>query len=208
MVGAGEVGWLGSRSGPGRKYLGMGQFAGQAAANAWDAQCGAFQGGKAAHIRSRGRWRCGWIPGRRPPTLFAMRHGMLPSLGTISPKPRSAGEARASHTLRTTRVGAPASPAPLQCPSTRGGLRRRGRPHVQSTPRTNIESPCARRHPAGTLRRTPKPPICRLAPRSGRNSHVGSDCCPNAAAPSGGWPAQSHDPRRHKPERSHFHGIA
>jgi len=32
----------------------------------------------------------------RPPTLSAMRHGMLPGRGTISPKPRSAGEARAS----------------------------------------------------------------------------------------------------------------
>ncbi len=64
--------------------------------NARDARCGAFQGGKAAHIRGRERWRCGWIPGRRPPTLFAMRHGMLPGRGTIRAKPRSAGEARAS----------------------------------------------------------------------------------------------------------------
>ena len=32
----------------------------------------------------------------RLPTLFAMRHGMLPGRGTIRPKSRSAGEARAS----------------------------------------------------------------------------------------------------------------
>jgi hypothetical protein len=44
-----------------------------------------------------------------------------PGPGTISPKPRSAGEARASYCLRTNRVGAIASPAPLHYPSTRGG---------------------------------------------------------------------------------------
>ena len=39
----------------------------------------------------------GGCPVTGHPCFPAMRHGMLPSPGTISPKPRSAGEARASY---------------------------------------------------------------------------------------------------------------
>jgi hypothetical protein len=116
------VGWFGSRSGPGLKYLGMGHFGGQAAVNARDVRCRAFQGARPPCIRRLeevGNAGSPGLPGR--PRSTAMRHGMLPSPGTISPKPRSAGEARASYCLRTTRVGAIASPAPLHYPSTRGG---------------------------------------------------------------------------------------
>ena len=46
-----EVGWFGSRPGPGRKYLGMGRFAGQAAGNARGARCGAPQGAGPPRMR-------------------------------------------------------------------------------------------------------------------------------------------------------------
>jgi hypothetical protein len=69
-------------------------------------------GSKAAMHKAAGEGgQCRVARVARPPTLFAMRHGMLPGRGTISPKPRSAGEARASYNLRTNRVGAHASPA-------------------------------------------------------------------------------------------------
>ena len=48
------VGWFGSRSGPGLKYLGMGQFAGQAAANARGVRCRALQGARPPCIRRPG----------------------------------------------------------------------------------------------------------------------------------------------------------
>ena len=100
-----EVGWSGSRAGSGPKYRGMGRFADQAAINARGARCGVLQGGKAARIRGRGRWRFRRMPVARDPMLLAMRHGMRPSRGTISPKPRSAGEARASFVCGLTAAG-------------------------------------------------------------------------------------------------------
>ena len=116
------VGWFGSRAGSGLKYLGMGQFAGQAAAKRTGRPMQGAPGGEAAMRKAAGRGgQCRVARVARPPMLSAMRHGMLPSPGTISPKPRSAGEARASYCLRTNRVGAIASPAPLHYPSTRGG---------------------------------------------------------------------------------------
>ena len=91
------VGWSGSRSGPGLKYLGMGQFAGQAAAKRTGRPMQGAPGGKAAMHKAAGKGgQCRVARVARPPMLSAMRHGMLPSPGTISPKPRSAGEARAS----------------------------------------------------------------------------------------------------------------
>jgi hypothetical protein len=72
-------------------------------------------GGQAAMHKVAGEGgQCRVARVARPPMFLAMRHGMLPGSGTISPKPRSAGEARASFYLRTNRVGAQASPAPLR----------------------------------------------------------------------------------------------
>lgn len=91
------VGWFGSRAGSGLKYLGMGQFAGQAAAKRTGRPMQGVPGGEAAMHKAAGRGgQCRVARVVRPPMLSAMRHGMLPSPGTISPKPRSAGEARAS----------------------------------------------------------------------------------------------------------------
>jgi hypothetical protein len=56
------------------------------------------------------------------PRSLAMRHGIRPASHGICQKPRSAGEARASYLLRTTRVGASASPAPLHCPEPRSRM--------------------------------------------------------------------------------------
>jgi hypothetical protein len=81
----------------------------------------------------------------RPPMLLAMRHGMRPHRGAISLKLRSAGEARASQLLRTTRVGAQASPAPLRLPQGVGifeNPRPRGRRGVGTA---EIGAPCSRR---------------------------------------------------------------
>jgi len=87
----------------------------------------------------------GGCPVAGHPRLLAMRHGMLPRLGAISPKPRSAGEARASLQLRTTRVGAIASPAPLRCSHkgqglwTTRGLTVAGRPLTPAAPLPKTE---------------------------------------------------------------------
>ena len=75
------------------------------------APCGTVPGGQAATHEAAAETGLGRTSG--PPfatdcTVFAMRHGMRPSRPAIRPKPRSAGEARASFHLRTTRVG----PAP------------------------------------------------------------------------------------------------
>jgi hypothetical protein len=81
------VGWFGSRSGPGLKYLGMGQFAGQAAVNARGVRCRAFQGARPPCIRRLEEVGNAGSPGLSGrPRSTAMRHGMLPSPGTISPK--------------------------------------------------------------------------------------------------------------------------
>ena len=81
------VGWFGSRAGPGLKYLGMGQFAGQAAAKRMGRPMQGAPGGKAAMHKAAGRGgQCRVARVVRPPMLSAMRHGMLPGPGTISPK--------------------------------------------------------------------------------------------------------------------------
>ena len=54
------------------------------------------------------------VAGAENPSVSRCGTGCSRALRGIGPKPRSAGEARASHILRTTRVGAHASPAPLR----------------------------------------------------------------------------------------------
>jgi hypothetical protein len=54
-LGWGMVGWFGGRSGPGQKYLGMGQFAGQAAVNARVIQSGMAQGARPPRLRRSGK---------------------------------------------------------------------------------------------------------------------------------------------------------
>ena len=60
-------------------------------------------GGKVAMHKAAGRGGdAGGFPVAGRPCPIAMRHGMHPGRGTISPKPQPAGEARASLYLRTT----------------------------------------------------------------------------------------------------------
>ena len=118
--------------------------------------------------------------------LLAMRHGMRPGFGTISPKPRSAGEARASYCLRTTRVGAIASPAPLHCSPTRGRNAGGRLPrHAGAAPFTIL--------PDGPLPVTGKTPVA-SAPRPGSSpAKRGGD---HAKRSGGAVPAQG----RHAPK--------
>ena len=106
MVGAVETGWGGSRAAPGRKHVGMIRFAGDAAADAGAARCGTVPGTRLPRIRQLQDGADLVDSGRSQScTVLAMRHGMRPSHRAIRPKPRSTGEAGASHKLRTTATG-------------------------------------------------------------------------------------------------------
>ena len=112
-----EVGWFGSRSGPGQKYRGMGQFAGQAAANARGARCRALQGARSPCIRRLGEVvNVGGCPVTgHPCSRDAARDA--PELRYHKPKtPIGRRGESLIHCCGLPASGLEASPAPLHCP--------------------------------------------------------------------------------------------
>ena len=82
-------GWLGGSGvvpGQAESFTVWGRFAGQAAVNAWGARCGALQGARSPRIRRPGEVAIRADASSPTTQLFAMRHGMLPLRGAISPK--------------------------------------------------------------------------------------------------------------------------
>jgi hypothetical protein len=169
-------------------------------------------GGKAAMHKAAGKGgQCRVARVVRPPMLSAMRHGMLPSPGTISPKPRSAGEARASYCLRTTRVGAIGLAGPASLPINPRPYGRRGFRHaLRSRPihkTRQLEVPAHGRtlNPCATAQ---NPLYARSRPSRGViHTWVRTAALKRRLHPVAGQSSRD-NPRRHKPERSHFHGIA
>ena len=130
----GMVGWFGSRAGSGLKYLGMGQFAGQAAAKRMGRPMWGAPGGKAAHIRGRERWAMPGRPGCQAAHAFRDAARDAPEPGYHKPKTPIGrrGESLilfADYPRRGNRLAGPAS-----LPINPRRQRRRGRCHALAMP--------------------------------------------------------------------------